>query len=192
MTVYPDIWIFAGRFQPLHEGHVLVARAACEAMPAQSTLVLGVVVPVGTHVGAVSDLANLAAEHHLPERNPWTVASCLAAATSLSRLLSMEYPEKRVATTAIPRPDIAWDIVKAWFPDKITWVVPNAGESFDEAKVTYFQEMGDKVKRFVDNSKVDGRAIRAAFERDPTSAALLLPEIVRETFVLGWPKLKGG
>jgi len=186
MNASERVWIFAGRFQPFHEGHLMVARGACAAMPRDAALILGAVAPMTGNSEPVSDFSLAAREHQLPERNPWNIATRLAALAEVSMLLSREYPEKLIISTALPRPDISWPILQNWFAGKRTWVIPSAGESFDEIKAEYFRQMGDQVMRFSDSSNIDGRIIRSAFAQDPDTAAALLPEVVRNAFAKGW------
>lgn len=180
------VWIVSGRFQPFHGGHLAVARSACAAMPWDSTLVLAVVAPLKGLPDTPNEFASIAEEHHSPDRNPWSITTRLMALVRVVQALSVDYPETSVVASAIPRPDLGWETLVSWFPGERTWVVPDAQEDFDNAKVDYFLENGDAVVRFKDETNVDGRLIRSRFASDPEAASLLLPEVVRQTYLAGW------
>jgi hypothetical protein len=155
-------------------------------MPEDCTLVLGIVAPVVGIVGEVSDFVTVAEEHHVAERNPWTITTRLLALARVGEMLSREHPGKSIAISAIPRPDVAWETLRSWFPGDRTWIIPDACEEFDEAKAAYFRNKGERIVRFNGETEVDGRLLRARFAEDMVTAASLLPGIVRDVFVDGW------
>jgi hypothetical protein len=186
MATAQRVWILSGRFQPFHWGHLAVARSACAAMPDDCTLILAVVAPLIGDKVTNNDFTLIAEEHHTAERNPWTLTTRLLALQEVAELLYREYPGTSVAVSAIPRPDLGWDTLLRWFPGDRTWIVPDAQEDFDEAKVSYFREKGENVIRFNGETSVDGRLLRARFAVDASSASLLLPDMVRDAYVAGW------
>jgi hypothetical protein len=188
MAKRENLWILSGRFQPFHWGHLAVARSACAAMPGDSTLILAIVAPLIEVVEESGEFTSVAREHHTEDRNPWTVTTRLLALARVAEILSRDYPGKRISVSSIPRPDLGWRTLQAWFPGHRTWVVPDADEQFDEAKVAYFREKGEQVIRFNGETEMDGRSLRAQFAKDSIAAGMLLPAMVREAFVDGWPQ----
>lgn len=155
------MYIFAGRFQPFHNGHLEVLRQLCEIVGPEDTLILAVVAPF--HSQDIKDKAFLDAskEHHKPERNPWDVSVVLEA---VSHVALDEGNGKRILTTLLPRPEYGWETIVKWFPSERIWVIPLAHEDFDEKKVAFFIKMGDKVIRFSDETKISGQELRKHYE----------------------------
>lgn len=161
-------WIvFAGRFQPFHQGHWEVLCAAMKEFPADAALVLAVVAP--SHWRPSDDpiaksFSLDAEEHHQPERNPWDLRVRLRAALTVAEATKSfgRSPDKTVVT-ALPRPDYAFETIRLWFPGERAWVIPEAGETFDQSKETYFRARGDEVIRIPCTCGISGRELRAAF-----------------------------
>jgi hypothetical protein len=51
------------------------------------------------------------------------------------------------------------------FPGQRTWVVPRAGEAWDDSKSLFFESMGDSVYRVDQQPSVDGYSIRKAIQQ---------------------------
>jgi len=128
------MYIFAGRFQPFHNGHLEVLRQLCQKVGPEDTIVLAVVAPFQSQ--DIKDKAFLEAseEHHKPERNPWDVSVVLSA---VSHVALTEGYGKRILTTLLPRPEYGWETIVKWFPGERIWVIPLAQEDFDEKKVIF-------------------------------------------------------
>jgi hypothetical protein len=162
--------IFAGRFQPFHNGHYSVLLQAARDLRRNELLLVAVMTSVGCGQSPDGAFSVKAEEHHGRNRNPWSVATRLVVLSTVTNMLRDEAPGKSVAILAMPRVDIAWDLVTQWLPGRRTWVVPLAGEDFDESKVSFFKERGDHVRRYTDTSGVSGRELRAYFEAGDRSA----------------------
>lgn len=157
------VYIFAGRFQPFHKGHMQVFQQICEKLNPTDLLVLGVIAPF--HSTDIKDMSFLESskEHHLPNRNPWDVAVPLSA---ISKVVRSSHYQNQIITTLLPRPEYGWETIKLWFPQKRIWVIPFAEEEFDEKKSEYFTKMGDKVIRFEDKTGISGRELREYYEKN--------------------------
>jgi cytidylyltransferase-like protein len=177
--------IFAGRFQPFHVGHFEIVRQSLERIISGDVLILAAISPEPSSIRAVDEnFAMAAAEHHLPERNPWPVPIRLLALSAIAAHFRHTYPHIPVAVSAIPRPDYGWDTVRAWFPGSRVWVIPSAGEAFDEAKAKFFIQNGEQVIRYTDPTKVSGKELRELWESGHTEQMKpYLPECVHEAYL---------
>lgn len=155
------IYIFAGRFQPFHNGHMQVFQQLCEKITPTDTLVLGVIAPFKSDDIKDLDFLELSEEHHLPDRNPWKVSIPLSAISQIAR--SSHYGGQ-IITTLLPRPEYGWETIISWFPGKRIWVIPSAGEDFDNSKSVFFAKMGDQVIRFPDTTGISGRDLRRLYK----------------------------
>lgn len=156
------VYIFAGRFQPFHNGHMQVLQELCEKSTQRDKIVLAVVAPFVSKDIQDNEFLAASQEHHLPERNPWNVSVCLSAVTRVAKLFHRE----NILTTLLPRPEYGWDTICMWFPEKRIWVIPEAGETFDEKKADFFTKMGDTVLRLPDSTNVSGRILREYYRTD--------------------------
>lgn len=176
-------YIFAGRFQPFHIGHLQVLEFVSNNFNSQDNLIVGVVSPFISNKVIDKEFVDLALEHHLPERNPWSVSERLKALSILTRELSLKY-NLNIVTSAIPRPDYGYETIKEWFPEKRIWIIPNAGESFDESKANFFLERGDEVLRINDDSKISGFVIRTAIKNGNINEIKdLIPECMQDIYL---------
>lgn len=177
--------LFAGRFQPFHVGHLEVLRSAFGGLQEGQVLVVAAIAPFPRAVGACdAEFLAAAAEHHSLERNPWNLAIRLEAIGALVHELRAEYPGRRVVITPMPRPDYAWSVVELWFPGDRIWVIPTAGEGFDEEKAAFFQRRGDRVLRYDDRSNVSGRALRELWlQRRSAEMAEFIPGPMRAAYL---------
>jgi hypothetical protein len=177
--------IFAGRFQPLHLGHMHTMNSFASRMVARDVLVLAAVVSDGLMSGAVVDdeFRQTSEEHHVPERNPWPLPTRLRALGLAAQDLRSRYVIK-ACVTALPRPDLAWEVIRAWFPGERMWLIPSAGERFDDAKAEFFAKRGDAVVRVRDETGVSGRELREYYRTGQLQRLrMYLPECVRETYL---------
>ncbi|MEV6349782.1 adenylyltransferase/cytidyltransferase family protein [Actinoplanes sp. NPDC051851] len=160
--------ILSGRFQPFHKGHFQVVMRAADLVRADMLLVIGVVASTGNRAESQdAGFSATADEHHAPDRNLWPAAVRLEAVTRVSRLVVADRPLVRCVPLVLPRPDLAWDWIIEWFPGERTWIIPDAGEEFDDWKATFFLEQGDQVLRVPEDSHVDGRTLRRLYiDRD--------------------------
>jgi len=153
--------IFAGRFQPFHVGHFEVVRQSLEnSVPGDVLILAAISSDPASKLAVDESFALVAAEHHLPERNPWPVPIRLLALSAIATHFQETFHNIPIAVSAIPRPDYGWETVRAWFPGSRIWVIPNADEAFDEAKAEFFKSKGEQVIRFADHSKVSGKELR--------------------------------
>lgn len=156
------VYIFAGRFQPFHNGHMEVLKELCKKINSTDFVVLGVIAHYELQDIKDKVFFEASKEHHLPERNPWELSVSLEAISSIAR--SGQF-KQQIITTILPRPECAWEIIKVWFPTKRIWVIPMAGEDFDDQKSIFFNKMGDEVIRFPDTTGVSGRDLRDLYKK---------------------------
>lgn len=158
------VYIFSGRFQPFHNGHMQVFEQLCKKINVTDTIVIGVIAPFEPKKADIKDkdFFRASEEHHLPDRNPWEVTIPLYA---VSRIARLSHYTGRIITTLLPRPECGWQTIQSWFPQKRIWVIPSAGEDFDEKKCKYFTKMGDGVIRFQDTTDISGRELREFYKK---------------------------
>ena len=153
-------YIFAGRFQPFHLGHLDVLKQSVLNLEKDDVLVVAVVTKIKGH--AIDDkFAKSAAEHHFPDRNPWLPIVALKA---ISKLVKEMYPLNEILTTVLPSPDTSWTEIKKWYPADRIWIIPDAGEEFDNKKVEFYQKCGERVVRYSDNTGISGKDLRDYYQ----------------------------
>lgn len=151
-------YIFKGRFQPFHNGHLQVVNKVLDMLKQGDMLVIAAMCRFDYPIDIIDkDFSEEAFEHTLPERNPWGSVVALEAISEVSKVLSGKH---KIITTLMPYPNLAWNIIKMWFPANRVWVIPDAGESFDDAKEKFYESQGEKVIRIVDDSNISGRELR--------------------------------
>ena len=155
-------FIIKGRFQPFHYGHLQVVQSAITLLQTDDVLVLAAMCPFDLDIGIVDKtFAESAAEHRLPERNPWGAAVALIALNEVAMHCSES--KRRIITTMMPYPNLAWPVVKTWFPQNRTWVIPKSSEKFDDIKAQFYLSQNEEVIRVADNLGISGRELRESF-----------------------------
>jgi len=176
-------YIFAGRFQPFHNGHKQVFDKICEKMSSTDVLVLAVVSPYTSDNIKDKSFAEASTEHHEADRNPWYVYVPLMAVSRIARLCPRS---EQVITTLLPRPEYGWDIIEKWFPNDRVWIIPNAGEDFDDKKSGYFRSLGDRVERISDTTGESGWNLRKLYkEGNYNEFKQHVPEGIAEIYFRG-------
>ena len=151
-------YIFKGRFQPFHYGHLQIVEKSIALLKNNDVLVLAAMCSFDCSLEIVDEtFSKKAAEHRLPERNPWGSLIALEAISEISKQYSNCC---KIITTLMPYPNLAWPIVKNWFPLNRVWIIPEAGERFDEDKAIFYKKQGERVIRITDDSKISGRELR--------------------------------
>ena len=163
--------ILPGRFQPPHQDHVSLV----ESVLAESDQVLHVGI-VFDSPGAADDpwFSRLNAEakrQHEPDRCPFTVTERLAMWRDIIDARAL--PASRLVLLALPRPEAAWQWITSLFPGRRTWIVPHAGEHFDDLKAEFFAAKGDRVDRPKQIPTTDGRIVRSLLDRPELSDHVL-------------------
>jgi len=139
-----------------------VFQQLCDHLTPTDTLVLGVIAPYVSNDVKDEEFLKASEEHHHPDRNPWDISVPLAA---VSKVALSSHHAGQIITTLLPRPEYGWKIITDWFPYKRIWVIPSAGEFFDEQKKEYFEKLGDQVIRFKDDTGISGRELREFYKR---------------------------
>lgn len=171
----PDYVIYCGRYQPFHNGHLQMLRAALRLSARQH--VLGVI------INSVSSASGKRATKHLkrgdlaqrPERNPLTIAERLLL---IREVMHLEGLDAQVVLTAIPRPELYWEIVRAMMPGTRTWVLPQQLDEFDRGKKKFFESRGDRVALVHSSRLLSGTSIREALVSGDARVAKAVPKSV--------------
>lgn len=155
--------IFNGRFQPFHKGHLSVLEQVVADLKHDDILVVGIVSPFQN--GEMSSIENtdyskLVLEQLLPERNPWLPIVPMRA---VSEILAGMNIKNRYLTTFMPSPSSNFSQIKKWFPSNRVWIIPNAGEEFDEKKAAFYLSQGEQVLRYEEKTGISGWDLRKHF-----------------------------
>lgn len=170
-------FVLPGRHQPPHNDHLALIRSALDAVPGR--LLIGLVFqrpPQGEPADAFE--AEARTQNSL-ERCPFTVVERLELMElALDEVLPPAL-RARVRVLPLPRPEAEWPLVEALLPGPRTWIIPDLGEAFDEAKASFFRARGDAVLRVPFRPTTDGRTVRALLD-DSTQLARHVPAAVAE------------
>ena len=154
------VYIYAGRFQPFHLGHMSVVSRTLET--GNTPLVIGVIINTVKSGAALTEAARRVSEYgdvaQDPEKNPLDPltrvslirAACIAACF-----------EDKVTVTVIPRPERHWEMIQQLFRAPRCWILPDKIDSFDSLKADFYQEQGDKVVRAGVNPLTSGTLVRS-------------------------------
>jgi len=153
-----EYYIFPGRFQPFHNDHLVVVRST--VAQTDGILLIGIVI----HTLDLEDCSTFETEARLqnsPDRNPF---SPLERLSMVKGCIEEELSEisNRILTILLPRPEANWRLIEAMFPSRRTWVVPDAGEEFDDMKAQFFASKGDVVMRIPITPSTNGYLVRNA------------------------------
>ena len=165
------IAIFPGRLQPPHNDHLALIERALTLV--RGPLVLALLVGGGR---ASDTFGHEAAEHHEPARNPFTF---LQRAAMIDAALP-PHARSRVRVVPLPRPECAWDVCVSAFPGPRLWVVPDAGDPFDDAKAAWLTAHAEAVARPRITPTTDGRLVRALVARGDPELRRHVPEPVAD------------
>lgn len=166
-------FVFPGRLQPPHNDHLLFIERALERI--EAPLVIGLITSETAPLPAAGFAAR-ADEHHRPERNPLDYLA-------RRRLLEAAITERgldryRLRIAPIPRPELDWETIVSRLPGPRCWVVPDAGDPFDDAKAAFFAERGEGVLRVPYQMTTDGWTVRRLWASGDRSLERHVPRAV--------------
>lgn len=169
------VHILPGRHQPPHDDHFALIRHALSRI--EGALYLGLIVDV-PGVESRTPFERAGKIMNAPDRAPYSfdvrremveagVAECLLAEESA-----------RVQVVPLVRPEIAWDLVEAIFPERRVWIVPDVGETFDDHKAAFFASRGDEVLRITAPTTTCGWTVRNLIAARDAGVARHVPSSV--------------
>lgn len=175
--------IFKGRFQPFHNGHLQIVERAISMLDKNDILVLAAMCPFDYPVEVVDkEFSERAEEHRLPERNPWGSTVALEAISEVSKQYANRH---KIITTLMPYPNLAWPVVKNWFPKNRIWIIPDSGEEFDNIKADFYVRQGEYVIRILDDTGISGKELREYFQIKATEKFLKgIPDFLHKIYAL--------
>jgi nicotinamide mononucleotide adenylyltransferase len=169
------VFILPGRHQPPHNDHLALIRRTLERIDGELYLALLLADPA--YAPELED----ASEHHEKCRNPYSFDE---RRRMLRAALDEENIGARVHLLALPRPELAWALVTAIFPEERTWIVPDVGENFDDRKSEYFRARGDRVLRILAQVTTNGRQVRELAAKRSPELARHVPRAVYELITI--------
>lgn len=179
-------YIFTGRFQPIHKGHIRFLEAAKKKHPEDLLIICVIRNSTGNEKAVTESVFHMESKtKQVSANNPmpnWNRYWLLSLAVNASDIL-------RDNTVIIfrDRSDLNFQKSVSDLPEDRVWIFPSyAKESFDEAKIQYYQEQNEVVELidFYDNSVMySGGAIRNMLNAHYGDMDLsFLPDSCREYF----------
>lgn len=142
--------LFAGRFQPFHNGHLQVIDAIFNVCSTQLWLLV---------VRGVSDIETdaIGAEHFVPKKNPFPLNTTVGALQEISVRL-----QKKFIPIIVPQPSsqLGFQCIKCVFPENRIWYIPDSGDPWDDKKADHYLALGEKVVRISAPRLTTGTRIR--------------------------------
>lgn len=108
-----------------------------------------------------TDFEREAHHHHTADRAPFSFDLRRQMLEAALRECLPAVSRRRVRIIPLPRPELDFAIIESIFPAPRVWIIPRAGEAFDELKAQFFAGRGDGVIRVPIEPRVSGREVRA-------------------------------
>lgn len=154
-------YIFTGRFQPLHKGHIAFLEKVKEMFPNDLLIICIIrnsiesIKPI-----ASSDFYKAAIEKQKKYNNPlpnWERYMLLKLVVENNELLN-----KNTIILFRNRPEINWESSVSDLPEERIWLIPEkAKEKFDEEKYLFYLSMQEKIMKIPANfTNYSGTLIR--------------------------------
>jgi len=178
ITAPPEWVIVAGRFQPFHIGHWHLLQTVAKDLRQNQTLVIGVISAEQELTTTSMAMIEGANAHHTPSSNPWPIGIRLRAVAKVSEMIMHSEPTLEAIYIPLPRPDLHWSTIEAWLPGPRLWIIPDVGDSFDNAKADFYAAQGDSVRRIVGERLASATSLR----QDANLWEARVPEFVRNIY----------
>lgn len=180
MEIIVKYYIFSGRFQPFHNGHMQILKNLLRIVKKDDVIVLAISTQAFSVTKKSSEFTNITNEHYQEERNPWNYLVVLEAVNTIIQHLNLN---NRILSTLIPRPDLGLEQIKLWFPSNRVWIIPKGDENFDDLKEKFFLSQGEEVLRINDISKISGWELRKFYYvNDVYSFNKFIPECLKNIY----------
>ncbi|MDR7303524.1 adenylyltransferase/cytidyltransferase family protein [Haloactinomyces albus] len=165
-------FIWEGRFQPIHRGHVAYVR---ELLKLCDDLIIVVVANEVSEVSSspVPEFSAIVDEHHRSENNPWPLWQ---RRKLVSKTLTATFPEANITVLAGHRLDLDWNLYDQLLPPDRVFAVPTR-DDFEDAKAEAWTSLGERVHR-VDTShvmSVSGTLVRERMQEGKELESVLEP-----------------
>jgi cytidyltransferase-like protein len=167
-----QVFIWEGRFQPIHRGHVAYIAELldkCDEL---------IVVVVANEVSserrsALPDFSRIVDRHHGSEKNPWPLWFRYRL---VRQTLEVTFPGANIVVLAGHRLDLDWQLYDQLLPPNRTFAVP-LRDDFEDAKAEAWESLAQEVQRVEVSHlpQISGSLVRARLESGDNLGDVLEP-----------------
>lgn len=170
--------IYTGRFQPFHNGHIMLVKRLQELYP-QETICIAIIKNVPLHYK--DDFDYSVDLMMTKERNPFDSETTLRIVT---KIIKNYFPENVVATLMPRASSDNWSTITSLFDCTRIWVFTENQSALDEwekKKIEFYMAQGEKVIILPVDKSIEGIDVRnALLKKNLSELQKLLPIEVLE------------
>lgn len=152
------MYIFTGRFQPFHKGHLSVIEHLCDNYPYETICVA--IIKDFPFVGEKTDF-DKRVDIEIAKKDPMFNAE---TTLSLINQVLRHFGYDHVVTTLMPRASIqSWEVIERLFDCDRTWVFTDdqhGNDSWERTKSEFYELQGEKVIFIPINKSISGTLLR--------------------------------
>ena len=171
-----SVYIFTGRFQPVHNGHVSFIENFIDNYP-NDKFILAIIRDC-LKSELASDFDIIGNTNFQNEKNPFSSSQVLEM---ISTVFHSRLPGK-VLTTLLPRPsDLIWQVIDSlFFNEERIWIFPSPEDpeqrKWEDQKAKFYESKGEKIIRIPVSKSVSSTEIRDCIDKkDYEELACKLP-----------------
>lgn len=169
------MFIYTGRFQPFHNGHLSIVIRLHELYPDETICIA--VIKNYAFCKEKTDFDRRVDLELSKDDKRFNAEKTLSVITKIIKNRNLE----NVVTTLMPRASIeSWPTIDCLFDCKRTWVFTenlNAPDDWEKIKMNFYQSMGEKIILIPIEKSINGSDIRQHLQMaDYSSLSKLIPE----------------
>lgn len=170
-------YIFPGRFQPFHNGHIEVILSILNKINTTDKLIIAIIVDSHTSVNPIAEFEQIANNNHTLEMNP---ISSLHRLELINICVNNELCkfQNQILTTILPRPETNWEVVIKIIGSNHVWVVPKTGDKFDYYKSLFYKAMRAQFLEIESIKTINATYIRECINKKNTIWENLVPKSI--------------